>query len=982
MSCPRCYTDGYQIRYGSDGFVRCLQCNVRYQDQPRDPDGKFGTGKENIAQPVGKGVAAGVDTSPQQQLQQDLITPPPQPPQEGQAVTGSNWAWLIAQNPDGGSFNAKDASTPKPGSYMVGGLAPSLVLDHADPTAGDQMKAFSDLHPEAPFIGWWTPDKGPDKGKLVVDASQAITDKFEAAVIALEHNQEAIYGVGTGKDGANEEYQSYGSGVAGAINDQYHAPKLGPRIHPGSTATDKVGIPANVHTPDQIVGTDIPVNMNSSSMSGYSDMAQAAILAKAGKLNTLDGQPLTMDVAKANLQKVMDTASMQDILDGLVAYAQYNAVAEQISHDNPSISGASAAAMIGATCRQTKLGSNLAGAAYIAKMVSTDQVINLPDAVVKAANEKAATAHSAAVKIKNHVPLSQVGDRMSQARAVMATISLDPNALCDPKWGANMDGSKSRIQLSCTDGGVADAIDIARGGAVDKILNGMKQRSFTNNINDPEGPDDVTMDGFMVGISMGYAGHDPYNAPTGSAMSSNVTMERENNKNGIYPMIADAVRQVTADTSKAHGVQLVPGQGQAVLWIAGGGGATSVGTPPTRDRVPRPSDTLLDKWKTPNRVPAAQDFATTPTAAQKTTTESEIEANSVANYKPVADRPLMDYATVLAAAQKELGSKAVTPQGSIYGVQCKDGTTAVALLDQQSWSVAQDHPDAVPEAKIQHALSTVAGLYERDGLGLTHAPVISFVGPNSLMAMTGGTYDDAMNIRGMTSPAEPGIINFNTASLSYNMPAAAGDKGFTMPVGNAPDVGGKLSVEYTITHEYGHLTEFAHDILIPGEAKPLTAAGLAVKLSSPALKSNAAFKAANKLAANLPPHSGLSEYGKSNAHEAYAECFAEFTLTGGKTTNPVAQAYAKEFGWAKPQKLAPGSTPTQLPGFDSASAGDQEAHMAASHSGLPADQHAAIHATAPSNHTHAETDETKPWPGWQHLSNAEHQANPQYVGGS
>lgn len=41
----------------------------------------------------------------------------------------------------------------------------------------------------------------------------------------------------------------------------------------------------------------------------------------------------------------------------------------------------------------------------------------------------------------------------------------------------------------------------------------------------------------------------------------------------------------------------------------------------------------------------------------------------------------------------------------------------------------------------------------------------------------------------------------------------------------------------------------------------------------------------------------LSPYGQHDHKEGYAEAFADWHLTGGKTTNPATQAYAKKFGW-------------------------------------------------------------------------------------
>jgi hypothetical protein len=44
---------------------------------------------------------------------------------------------------------------------------------------------------------------------------------------------------------------------------------------------------------------------------------------------------------------------------------------------------------------------------------------------------------------------------------------------------------------------------------------------------------------------------------------------------------------------------------------------------------------------------------------------------------------------------------------------------------------------------------------------------------------------------------------------------------------------------------------------------------------------------------------GMTRYGKTAPEESYAEAFAEWFLTKGKTTNPAALVYAKHFGWRK-----------------------------------------------------------------------------------
>lgn len=45
---------------------------------------------------------------------------------------------------------------------------------------------------------------------------------------------------------------------------------------------------------------------------------------------------------------------------------------------------------------------------------------------------------------------------------------------------------------------------------------------------------------------------------------------------------------------------------------------------------------------------------------------------------------------------------------------------------------------------------------------------------------------------------------------------------------------------------------------------------------------------------------GLSAYGESSPREAYAEAFAEWYLTKGRTSNAAAKHYAQKFGWGQP----------------------------------------------------------------------------------
>jgi hypothetical protein len=122
-----------------------------------------------------------------------------------------------------------------------------------------------------------------------------------------------------------------------------------------------------------------------------------------------------------------------------------------------------------------------------------------------------------------------------------------------------------------------------------------------------------------------------------------------------------------------------------------------------------------------------------------------------------------------------------------------------------------------------------------------------------------GTYG-ATSLRGYT-------ISLNSAELRKARWSAK-DRSYFMP--SAADVD---RIAYTIAHEYGHTLEWH----LPTENSPRMAANR-VKMDG---------------------HStAVSEYGMESEHEAFAEMFAEWYLTGGKSTNPAVVEFAKRFGWS------------------------------------------------------------------------------------
>ena len=101
--------------------------------------------------------------------------------------------------------------------------------------------------------------------------------------------------------------------------------------------------------------------------------------------------------------------------------------------------------------------------------------------------------------------------------------------------------------------------------------------------------------------------------------------------------------------------------------------------------------------------------------------------------------------------------------------------------------------------------------------------------------------------------------------------------GFKMPV--TPKT---TQLEYTLTHEWGHLID---DISYGSQSYQRQNAIARLKAQFPD-----AFK---------------SQYSGRNTKEFYAEMFTEYIQTGGKTPNALVQAMAKEFGWKVPVIVKP-----------------------------------------------------------------------------
>jgi hypothetical protein len=92
-----------------------------------------------------------------------------------------------------------------------------------------------------------------------------------------------------------------------------------------------------------------------------------------------------------------------------------------------------------------------------------------------------------------------------------------------------------------------------------------------------------------------------------------------------------------------------------------------------------------------------------------------------------------------------------------------------------------------------------------------------------------------------------------------------------------PILGEVAQYKYTLTHEWGHHIDKGGSSFF-GQSAETSSAIQNIKREYPD-----AFK---------------SEYGQTKPEEFFAENFAEYFLTEGKTTNQITQAMAKEFGWS------------------------------------------------------------------------------------
>lgn len=194
--------------------------------------------------------------------------------------------------------------------------------------------------------------------------------------------------------------------------------------------------------------------------------------------------------------------------------------------------------------------------------------------------------------------------------------------------------------------------------------------------------------------------------------------------------------------------------------------------------------------------------------------------------------------------------------------------------DGTTWTAVQEFPDTYQRGRhtaiVRHALKDLDGFLADTAAALDKMPSdlrpITFLVPkrgtdrmfrDSPTGMTGGYVTQGMD-----------FVNINpTVADGYDLDAAQRTAQFM------PGSGGVTVRQWTIAHELGHIMDHGHDHT--DDARPAGAVWRKNK-------------------------AGLSRYGQTHRAEGYAEAWAQWTV-GGPGSDPVADAYAREYGWPPPK---------------------------------------------------------------------------------
>lgn len=875
----------------------------------------------------------------------------------GQAPDEGAYAQCVNQKGDGFTLSTKDGSTPITGFNVghapVPGYDGPINLNTGDPiAAGVAMVQYAEKNKELldkpeNYLGGWR----DDDGNFVVEVSENISKPEDAGKAAVERNQNSFWDNAQAKEnadvrasGINKDGTPYvapaegakdslpdplqlsgGTGVFGAPNPYAReGVAAGKASGPNDPTATIVGPNGEGRISPNVEGRQ---QANSVGMSqAWRDKADS-VMEKAEMPDS--------DTRDANANAMLDNASAQQWANGLTDYGHLNADAHTISKEtNGVVSAYAAAGVIAALSPRTSLGSNVGGAHFVAQAVASNMVMHFdPQALADYnAGLRAQGEQQGPSNIQNDTPLLSQPSRDDAAAAIML-YSTQNGLKEDPQYAEkNADGSVPGLTWSGKDG-VGKAIEIAAGfkygvnGLTDQVATPdntlgasgpMKERDFFNNIIDPNDTLSTTVDGWMVGGIKGTGEYNPKieetekkNSEAYKAVMSAPQSKKDNyGRAGCYPLFVDSIEKA----AEAHGI--IPQEAQAVGWEY------------TRDTAKGREQTAGNVMAN-KALPPAMEGVMNPASPAPV----PVLANAV------AQRPLMSNTATRLAFAKQYPDMQMP--GNLWAVKCNDGTCAFAGADPEMDTLIDGDGDTdgfgqelggfsvygnaenlsnmgmtLPAKEdIQTVLSAVADLHERDplnwsGLGYTNGYIGKFPDtfttlPNgnqaqdmtlnpippmtTLRGPLGAARETGMNpvtsgLQAWTSPTTPGQICINAGVLSKDVGSRPSYDTWHMPVSQTMS-----SPQYTALHEYGHLKEFS--------THNESAMGVNTKVIPADVKN--AFVAAQRYSAHQSANSpsAMSQYGKENAHEGYAEAYTEVMGSHGATDNSVAKIYDRVFNW-------------------------------------------------------------------------------------
>jgi hypothetical protein len=179
---------------------------LRYEDQPRDPDGRFGSGKENKPSKENDAAAsADVPPTPAElglndtSAKYDMYTPTGATWTGGTPMTEQSLTAMYKEIPQGKSFafNPHDGSVPTTGFTVGSAREVELTQPHvevgepgATPSSEFGVMAMAQIAAR-PDVSLWQGRMGAD-GNIVLQPAEVIENPYQAAQSGVERNSVSI----------------------------------------------------------------------------------------------------------------------------------------------------------------------------------------------------------------------------------------------------------------------------------------------------------------------------------------------------------------------------------------------------------------------------------------------------------------------------------------------------------------------------------------------------------------------------------------------------------------------------------------------------------------------------------------------------------------------------------------------------------------------------------------------------------------------